>query len=451
MSNFLAIATVTASLGNFLQGEVSQDVPGASVTTLRPDGTDGGNVDPRLNIYAYQVTPNGSMRNADVATRRADGSLLQRPQAALDVHYLLSFYGNEAELIPQRMLGSVVRTLHAQPLLTRAVIQSTIREARFNFLSNSDLSDQVERVRFTPTALNLEELSKLWSVFFQVRYTISVAYRASVVLLESDETPRSPLPVRDRNIYILPFRQLTIEQVQSVNGPRDPILPTSRLKIMGKQLQGRGRDLATATGTGGQALQGQETLVRIGDTVAEPTQVSETEIEVDLSNVPVEDLRAGIQRVQVVQPLWIGTPPTKHQGLESNMAAIVLHPTMTVGDVNSTPGNPASLRNGTLTLEAIRPLIGRKQRVLLLLNEFQRAAEESAQAYQFEAPALNGIPENSSQESTDRITFPFKDVAVGTYLVRVQVDGAESLLTFAAADPARPEDQQYIQPQVEIV
>ena len=41
MSNFLAIATVTATLSRLLQAAVGADVPGATVTTIRPDDPAG--------------------------------------------------------------------------------------------------------------------------------------------------------------------------------------------------------------------------------------------------------------------------------------------------------------------------------------------------------------------------------------------------------------------------
>ena len=37
MSNYLAVATVTATLSRALTTAVAADVPGATVTTLRPD------------------------------------------------------------------------------------------------------------------------------------------------------------------------------------------------------------------------------------------------------------------------------------------------------------------------------------------------------------------------------------------------------------------------------
>src|SRR6266702_7312882 len=168
MGNFLAIATVTATLRDLLQEGIGTDVPVARVTTARPDDTIGSTPETRVNIYLYQVTPNAAWRNADLPTRRADGTVLQRPQVALDLHYMISFYGDESQLISQRMLGSVVRTFHAQPFLTRDRIRNTIGGATFPFLATSNLAGEVELVKFSPLHLSLEELSKIWSVFFQI-------------------------------------------------------------------------------------------------------------------------------------------------------------------------------------------------------------------------------------------------------------------------------------------
>src|SRR5207253_6261201 len=131
MSNFLAIATVTATLRQVLTGSVGVDVPGASVTTARPNGTGAGTPTTGVNVFLYQVTPNGSWRNEDLPTRDGGGSVVQRPRAALDLHYLLTFYGADAQLEQQRLLGSVVRTLHERPVLTRQAITGTVAGTPF--------------------------------------------------------------------------------------------------------------------------------------------------------------------------------------------------------------------------------------------------------------------------------------------------------------------------------
>jgi hypothetical protein len=207
MSNYLAIATVTAALSDLMQDVVVNAIPGISgdaVTTQPPAAiAAGGTTTARINIYLYQVTPNPHLGNNDLPTRRADGTLIERPQVALNLHYLLSFYGNETSLEPERLLGKAVSVLHAQPYLRRVQLRSAINKKK-DLLKGSDLADQVELVKFTPLGLNLEEFSKLWSVFFQTTYTLSVAYAASVVLISGEEIPDSAGPVQTPKFSVNP-------------------------------------------------------------------------------------------------------------------------------------------------------------------------------------------------------------------------------------------------------
>ena len=55
-------------------------------------------------------------------------------------------------------------------------------------------------MKFTQSPLSLEELSKLWSVFFQAPYALSVAYQATVVLIDGEENPSPALPVLTRGL-----------------------------------------------------------------------------------------------------------------------------------------------------------------------------------------------------------------------------------------------------------
>ena len=395
MSNFLAVATVTATLSRILTAAVGADVPGANVTMLRPDDSANGTSETGVNVYLYQVAPNAAWRNADLPTRRYDGQLVQRPRAALDLQYLLSFRGNEVQLEPQRLLGSVVHILHTRPVLTRQMIRDTVSDASNTFLANSDLADGLESIKFTPTPLSLEELSKLWSVFFQVPYTLSVAYQASVVFIEPEVTPQETLPVRERNIYVMPFRQPTIERIMSQAGADQPILAGQDLVLAGKQLRG------------------EVTRVRIGGVETEPLAVSDSQI---VATLP-ENLRPGVQSVQVVQHVQMGTPPVPHRGFESNVAAFILRPKITA---------TVSNLQGSAQVEVVfDPSVGKSQRVVLLLNELQPPSSRPALAYTFNALSRD---EPTAPDETDTITIPVSGVAPGTYLVRAQVDGAESPL-----------------------
>ncbi len=449
MSNFLAIATVTATLRDLLQEGIGTDVPVARVTTARPDDTIGSTPETRVNIYLYQVTPNAGWRNADVPTRRADGTVVQRPQVALDLHYMISFYGDESQLMSQRMLGSVVRTLHARSILTRDRIRNTISSGvssgTFPFLQTSNLAEDIELVKFSPLHLSLEEQSKIWSIFFQIPYVLSVAYQGTVVLIDGDETPQKALPVRGRNIYVVPLRQPIIDQVIVREGANLPITVDSTLSIIGN------------------SLKSGNTLVRFGDTDVPPVpeDIGDTLISLPLSNVASAlqsagtSLQAGIQGLQIVQPQAMGMPSTAHGGVESGISPIVLHPVIakTNGtyDISTTPvqlpGEPPGVG---VMVKNIRPAIGKEQRVVLMLNEVNPNPGQPLsppgrlpRAYSFQSPSRGSSDTTPTPDTSDSITIPIKNVVPGTYLVRLQVDGAESLLDTNS-------DGRYVAPQVTI-
>jgi hypothetical protein len=214
MSNYLAIATVTATLHQLITKAV-QVVPDAKVTAGRPKEPPPTG-EPTANIYLYHVVPNAALRNDDLPTRRDNATLIQRPQIALDLQYLITFYDDGSlQLAAQRMLGSTVSILHAQPLLTPAEIHAAITTAPFDTqLAASDLEQQVAAVRLTPVTLNLEELSRLWTVFSQTTHALSIAYNASVVLIEADDVPSQDLPVREPRVITGPHHIPQIEEVR---------------------------------------------------------------------------------------------------------------------------------------------------------------------------------------------------------------------------------------------
>src|SRR6185503_17333002 len=59
------------------------------------------------------------------------------------------------------------------------------------------LADQVELIKITPVYLTTEELSKMWTAM-QARYRPSMAYTASVVLIQADNQGKAAPPVLKR-------------------------------------------------------------------------------------------------------------------------------------------------------------------------------------------------------------------------------------------------------------
>ncbi|MFD5947627.1 Pvc16 family protein [Streptomyces collinus] len=201
MSNALALAHVTQALALLIEDNLPPDIDIAVKVEPRKPPADPP-AEPTITVFLYQVTPNTSQRNNDLPARTSDGTLVRRPAAALDLHYLISAYGEEAELVGQRLIGSVVRTLHETPVLPRDIIELAGRRPH---LGGSDLADAVQRVRFTPTVMDVDETSKLWGMLHQTPYTLSVVYQAVLVLIDGRETPVQAKPVERPEVRVLPF------------------------------------------------------------------------------------------------------------------------------------------------------------------------------------------------------------------------------------------------------
>ncbi|WP_328975553.1 DUF4255 domain-containing protein [Streptomyces canus] len=202
MSNALAIAHVTQALALLIENNVGPEFGEAVKVEPRKPPADPQLEQPTVSVFLYQVTPNTSQRNNDLPTRAADGTLVKRPAAALDLHYLISAYGDERELVGQRLIGSVVRTLHEIPILPKDVVEQAGERP---YLAGSDLVEAAQRVRFTPTVMDVDETSKLWGMLYQTPYALSVVYQAALVLIDGRESPVPGRPVERPEVRVLPF------------------------------------------------------------------------------------------------------------------------------------------------------------------------------------------------------------------------------------------------------
>jgi hypothetical protein len=201
MSNALALAHVTQALALLLESNLGPEIDMAVKVEPRKPPADPP-TEPTISVFLYQVTPDTSQRNNDLPTRAADGTLVKRPVAALDLHFLITAYGDETELVGQRLIGSVVRALHEIPVLPKDVIE---RAGERPYLAGSDLAESAQRVRFTPTVMDVDETSKLWGMLYQTPYTLSVVYQAALVLIDGRETPVAGKPVERPEVRVLPF------------------------------------------------------------------------------------------------------------------------------------------------------------------------------------------------------------------------------------------------------
>lgn len=191
MSNARAVAAVTASLRALLT-PAAAIVPGAQVTHLRPDAIAQNQQARGINVYLYMVRPNPHHLTEQLPARRADGSLHHRVVQVLDLHYLLSFYGNDAQLEPHLLLGAASVALREQPVITPSVVNDA-KASNPGALADSDLGAQRPPVQIAQQSLSLEEMSRLWTTLIQTRYLLSTVCLCQGVFIEG-ERPAPPPP-----------------------------------------------------------------------------------------------------------------------------------------------------------------------------------------------------------------------------------------------------------------
>ena len=199
MSNYLAIATTTAVLSQKIYKALNkvENLSAAPViSNKRPEKQDGQMVGAYL--YLYQVEHNNNLRNNDLATRNFNGALIQQPQVALNLKYHISFYGRESTLEAQRMMGSTIIDLHSEPFITPNEIKGYLDAAGpYSFLAGSKLFEQHAAIKIEPVILSLEDISKMWTTFFQTPHEHSLNYEVSVILIEGDYNIEKALPVSE--------------------------------------------------------------------------------------------------------------------------------------------------------------------------------------------------------------------------------------------------------------
>lgn len=444
MSTALGLASVTAVLRDLLNnGLIDHDVTGSlggnvNVTALPPDRIDASSATSQLNLFLYQVTPNAGWRNEGLPTRDSNGNRVSNPPLALDLHYLMTAYGAD-ELHSEILLGYGMQLFHETPILTRDAIRRSLAPPSnvpapgalppaLQALFASELAEQPEMIKVVPQALSTEEVSRLWAAF-GTKYRPTAAYMASVVLIQSRQSTRAALPVRQRNIYVIPFRHPYIEDLRSEENAANTVAPGQPV-LSGHHLLIRGRE-----------LRGDVTKVNLGgfELLPDSVDVQPSQIRVQIPAA----LKAGVQGVQVIHDIDMGTPPEPHSGVSSNLAAFVLRPAIVPPvQVLNLQDLGSGLRAANLDV-TVSPAVGDNQSVVLFLNESVAVASPPPLppvAYSFVAPPRSSSP----PDEAITLRIPISGVRTGSYLVRVQVDGAESPLVADAGG-------QFIGPQVTLL
>ena len=430
MSSPLAMAAVTAALKDLLNdGLLNHDLSSVgsfSVTALPPDRVTTGQNEPnQLNLFLYQVTPNLGWRNVGLPSRDTQGARLNNAPLAIDLHYLLTAYGSQ-DLNAEVLLGYAMQLLHETPVLTRerlrivlgapSPVDGSILPSPFGNLSAADLADQVELIKITPVFLSTEDMSKMWTAM-QARYRPTMAYMASVVLIQSTAGARVAPPVlkrgqEDRGAVAFGSPSPTLASVRPAASER---LPAMRL----------GDDLLVA----GAGLNAEGTITALFEhtKLTEDTKLAEdpkrklvreitpapasspTQLTIHLPSV-ADDAQAMSDWAVGFYTLSLRVTRPDSPAWTTNGVPIALAPHITVDPRNAAPGDI------NLTVTCTPRLRPEQEAQTSLIFGNQQIPPK---------PKSIGTPADKTKPTTLNFTVP--GVKAGEYLVRLRVEGIDSL------------------------
>jgi hypothetical protein len=132
-----------------------------------------------LTLFLYRVVENADLKNAEPpAARAADGTLVRSETPLnVDLHYLLTAHPHNGDLLEaHRAISRAMRVLFDHGILRGSLL-------RADSPSHGLTPDSVLRVTLNPTTT--EEMSRIWGVFPDTPYEISVAYLVTPAQIES--------------------------------------------------------------------------------------------------------------------------------------------------------------------------------------------------------------------------------------------------------------------------
>jgi hypothetical protein len=396
MSSPSAIAAVTSTLRNLLTNAALEDseLLDTTVTTQPPSVARNNNDANQLNLFLYATSIDTAFSNSPMPgqTKKGESGM---PPLALVLRYLITAYGrNDDDVSGHRLMGRSMSALHDHPLLGRSEIEAA--------LPDTDLHNQVERVRITPNMLSVDDMSKLWTSF-QSEYRLSAGYDVSVVLIESTLPVKTPLPVLKRG-----------ENDQGVTAQADLIPPFPAIANIVPPNQQTSAMLGDTLLLNGHHLDGDIVTVRFTHPhLPAPIEVpalaggTEAQVSVQIPNNPADWL-IGFYRVEII------INKAGEQDRTTNVLPLPLAPQI----LGIAPPNPVvrdGSGNATITLTT-SPQVRPEQRAALLLGDRE-------------------VPAEDHPIQTDTLTFVAEDAIAGSFHIRLRVDGIDSLLVDRSVTP----------------
>lgn len=392
MNTGFSVATVTVALADQLNVLIGDSVPGARVTTLNPssDSLRGG--DPIVNVYLFRTTRNGFVSNDDLPTRGPVGKPLASPVLKLDLDYMITFFGDDAKLDPQRLLGLVVGGLNAEPYIKAGTLRATIASTPW-LGGGADPALPSEQIRVTPLNMPPDAMARLWSEFVNVPYQLTQLYTATPVTLTTVLAVEPVLPVRRIGLRAVPSRTIAITSIVNATDPGLPLL------------------------AGGQ----------MGIRLVNPAQ---PHLVVHLNGVAAQGVKPGFD-ADGFATLLVGLTASQPAPLAAGPLAVQV--IRTKPDGRGIVSESQIVQTSIVPAFAQPPAIEKGQLAATMALPVAPEATASVQLFPRGAPQLPSrrIPCEPRSAPSAKLAAPLAGVPAGKYLVSVEIDGVATLLDFS--------------------
>lgn len=176
MASFHALTTVCDAVVHLLRMSYPPDEFNNELEfkVFTPRDFASGSITNGVSLFLYRVFPNGTHRTP---AGRLGANGRAQTQLPLDLHFLLTVWGQEASLI-STVAGWMMRTLEDTPILAPGIL---------NAVTEGEVFRPDETVELSLTELSNEDLLRIWEVLGLGVYQLSVPYIARVIYLESTQ------------------------------------------------------------------------------------------------------------------------------------------------------------------------------------------------------------------------------------------------------------------------
>lgn len=179
MNSFNVLRDVSETIKRLLIKEnIQENISGLSENTIVFDSP--GDIEPnqeavKLSIFLYQIVENSQLRNigSEPVGNIGIKQKIQYPPVILDLSFIFTPYAKDkdTELI---IIERVVRIMHDNSILRGDILQGKLKES-----SNNE-------IKIVPNTLSLEELNKLWGMFPNKPFKLSLSYLLTPVKIPSE-------------------------------------------------------------------------------------------------------------------------------------------------------------------------------------------------------------------------------------------------------------------------